>query len=138
LAPPYGELAVAVRNASATVFDWIDDAEARAVVARIGASDDALAARIAGRGVRTVTAARTSGEGQGSTRAHAHHERLTMTYIALAAIAAGLVLFDRLCPALQRSGSPYNWPTPLRVLTFTSVALIIWGTITVSIFPALG
>jgi hypothetical protein len=61
-----------------------------------------------------------------------------MTYIALAAIAAGLVLFDRLCPKIQVSGSPYNWPTPLRVLTFTSVALIIWGTVTVSIVPALG
>jgi hypothetical protein len=45
------------------------------------------------------------------------NERLTMTYIALAAIATGLVLFDRLCPKIQECGSPYNWSTPLRVLT---------------------
>lgn len=61
-----------------------------------------------------------------------------MTYIALAAIATGLVLFDRLCPKIQLSGSPYTWPTPLRVLTYTSVALMIGGTITVGAFPAIG
>ena len=61
-----------------------------------------------------------------------------MTYFALGAIAAGLVLFDRLCPKIQLSGSPDNWPTPLRVLTFTSFALMIGGTITVGIVPAIG
>ncbi|MET4592684.1 hypothetical protein [Arthrobacter sp. 754] len=61
-----------------------------------------------------------------------------MTLLALAAIAAGLVLFDRLCPRIQVSGSPHNWPMPLRVLTLTSVTLMIWGTITLSIFPAIG
>lgn len=45
----YGELAVAVRNAGGTVFDWVDDSEARELVARIGSSDKALALRIAGR-----------------------------------------------------------------------------------------
>lgn len=45
----YGDLAVAVRDAGGTVFEWIDESEARAVVARIGASDKALAARTAGR-----------------------------------------------------------------------------------------
>ncbi|WP_249777079.1 hypothetical protein [Arthrobacter sp. C9C5] len=42
-------LAVAVRNAGGTVFDWVDESEARAVVTRIGASDQALAARIVAR-----------------------------------------------------------------------------------------
>lgn len=45
----YGSLAVAVRNAGGTVFDWVDEAEARVIVARIGASDKTLAARIANR-----------------------------------------------------------------------------------------
>lgn len=61
-----------------------------------------------------------------------------MTYIALAAIATGLVLFDRLCPKIQVCGSPYTWLMPLRVLTFTSVALMIGGAITVGVFPAIG
>jgi hypothetical protein len=60
-----------------------------------------------------------------------------MTLLALAAITAGIVLFDRLCPTLQRSGSPCNWPTPLVVLTFIAGALMIWGTITVSIYPVI-
>lgn len=45
----YGNLAVAVRAGGASVFDWIDDEEARTVVARIGAADAGLAARIAER-----------------------------------------------------------------------------------------
>jgi hypothetical protein len=45
----YGTLAESVRDAGGTVFDWVDETEARAVVARIGASDKALAARIAHR-----------------------------------------------------------------------------------------
>jgi hypothetical protein len=45
----YGNLAVAVRDAGGTVFDWVDESEAREVVARIGASDTALASRIAER-----------------------------------------------------------------------------------------
>jgi hypothetical protein len=45
----YGSLAVAVREAGGTVFDWVDESEARAVVTRIGASDKALASRIADR-----------------------------------------------------------------------------------------
>lgn len=50
-----------------------------------------------------------------------------MTLLALAAIAFGLFLWDGLCPKIQLSGSPYNWPTPLRVLTFTSFALGLDG-----------
>lgn len=45
----YGDLAVTVRDAGGTVFDWVDEAEARAVVARVGASDKVLADRIVGR-----------------------------------------------------------------------------------------
>jgi hypothetical protein len=45
----YGELAEAVRDAGGSVFDWVDDAEARAVVVRIGGADPDLAARIAER-----------------------------------------------------------------------------------------
>ena len=61
-----------------------------------------------------------------------------MTLLALAAIAAGLILFDRLCPAIQVSGSPYNWPRPLQILTVISAALVIGGTITVGVFPVIG
>lgn len=45
----YGHLAVSVRDAGGTVFDWVDESEARAVMARIGASDKALSSRIADR-----------------------------------------------------------------------------------------
>lgn len=45
----YGHLAVSVRDAGGTVFNWIDESEPRAVVVRIGASDKALAARITAR-----------------------------------------------------------------------------------------
>jgi predicted ATP-dependent protease len=45
----YGDLAVAVRDAGGTVFDWVDETEARAVVARISASDNALSMKIADR-----------------------------------------------------------------------------------------
>lgn len=45
----YGELAVTVRDAGGSVFDWVTDAEARDVVLRIGAADKGLARRIAAR-----------------------------------------------------------------------------------------
>mgnify|MGYP003407485465 FL=1 len=45
----YGHLTVAARDAGASVFDWVDDDEARAVVTRIGAADAELAAKIAAR-----------------------------------------------------------------------------------------
>ena len=61
-----------------------------------------------------------------------------LPYLALMSITAGLVLFDRLCPKIQVSGSPYNWPRPLQILTMTSAALIIGGTITVGLFPVIG
>ncbi|MBD1539350.1 hypothetical protein HC749_14390 [Arthrobacter sp. S13_S34] len=61
-----------------------------------------------------------------------------MTLLALAAIAFGLILWDALCPKIQMSGPLYNWPTPLRVLTFTSFVLMIWGTITVNFYPSIG
>lgn len=47
----YGELAVTVRDAGGSVFEWITDTEARAVVTRIGAADSELASRIAARSV---------------------------------------------------------------------------------------
>lgn len=45
----YGDLAAAVRDAGGTVFDWVDDEEARAVVIRIGAADPGVAEKIAAR-----------------------------------------------------------------------------------------
>jgi hypothetical protein len=45
----YGELAVTVRDAGGSVFDWITDSEAREVVLRIGAADKELERRIAER-----------------------------------------------------------------------------------------
>lgn len=42
----YGELAVAVRDAGGSLFDFETDAWAREVTARIGASDEELARRI--------------------------------------------------------------------------------------------
>lgn len=47
----YGELAVSVRDAGGSVFDWITDSEARDVVLRIGAADKELALRIAERSI---------------------------------------------------------------------------------------
>lgn len=69
-----------------------------------------------------------------------------MTLPALVAAAAGVIatalgiwLFGRLGPAIRVSGSPYNWPRPLQILTLTSAALVIGGTITLGvIFPAIG
>ena len=61
-----------------------------------------------------------------------------MTLLALTAIAVGIILFDRLSSKIQLAGPRYNWPTPLRVLTFTSFALLIGETITVGIFPVIG
>lgn len=46
----YGQLTVAVRAAGASVFDWVEDDDARAVVVRIGKADKELARRIAERG----------------------------------------------------------------------------------------
>ena len=60
-----------------------------------------------------------------------------MFYIALAAIVAGLVLCDRLCPKIQVSGPPYSWSTTLRALTLTSGALVAWGMVGVSVFPVI-
>lgn len=48
----YGDLAVAARDSGSSLFDFEDDALARDVVTRIGASDPDLAARI---GARAVT-----------------------------------------------------------------------------------
>jgi hypothetical protein len=61
-----------------------------------------------------------------------------MTLVALGIIALGIWLFDALCPAIQVSGSPYNWPRRLQILTLTSAALVIGGTITVGAFPVIG
>jgi|TARA_R100000935_G_scaffold3120_1_gene8226 hypothetical protein len=61
-----------------------------------------------------------------------------MTLLALGIIALGIWLFDALCPAIRVSGSPYNWPKPLQILTMTSAALVIGGTITVGVFPTIG
>ncbi|HEX9227526.1 MAG TPA: hypothetical protein VF885_12860 [Arthrobacter sp.] len=47
----YGDLAVAVRAGGGSVFEWVDDEEARTVVARIGVADADLASRIAERSV---------------------------------------------------------------------------------------
>lgn len=47
----YGELAVKVRDAGGSLFDFETDAWAREVAERIGASDEDLARRIAGRTV---------------------------------------------------------------------------------------
>ncbi|WP_231386225.1 hypothetical protein [Arthrobacter sp. 131MFCol6.1] len=45
----YGELTVAVRDAGGSVFDWVDDTEARATVEQIGGADRDLASRIVAR-----------------------------------------------------------------------------------------
>ncbi|MFJ6028758.1 hypothetical protein ACIQCN_14955 [Pseudarthrobacter sp. NPDC092424] len=61
-----------------------------------------------------------------------------MTLLALGFIALGIWLFDALCPKIQVSGSPYNWPRPLQILTVISAALVIGGMITVGVFPVIG
>lgn len=47
----YGELAVAVRDAGGSLFGWVDDADARATVERIGAAYLGLMSRIVARAV---------------------------------------------------------------------------------------
>lgn len=64
---------------------------------------------------------------------------LAVAAAGIAAIAVGIWLFGRLVPAIRVSGSPDNWPLPLQILTVTSAALTIGGTITLGgIFPAIG